>query len=102
MRVPLLFALLLFQTTPPAPVPASNVSVALPRQYRNVPLIRQTNGTYIIHSTMKAVKGLAIYRNGLRQSPAVDFDYVSSTGVITPKPAAPWEASDIVLADFEI
>lgn len=96
--------LLIGQTAPvpPAPAPANApvLSYALPREFANVVPIRNADGTYIIHSTMKAAKALKVYRNGMRQKPALDYDYAPTTGIITPRAGTNWQPDDTVLLDF--
>lgn len=86
---------------PPPPTPAYGSSQA---EYTNVPAIRQADGTYIIHKTMKSVKGLKVYRNGMRMKPGQDYSYDPTTGIIAPLSVtvAPWSSEDTVLLDFAI
>jgi hypothetical protein len=93
-----------------APQPSNSPVITLPADYSSVVPIRNADGTYMIHSTMKTVRALKVYRNGLRMKPGVDYEYAPQTGIITPKAwplpagtnsaAIKWDMNDVILLDF--
>jgi hypothetical protein len=60
--------------------------------------IRDTTGNYYTVWGVASFRQLRVYRNGLRQAPAVDYDLTGNK--IIPKPTAPWAADDIILVDY--
>jgi hypothetical protein len=60
----------------------------------------QTDGTYLLAQAATAAS-LRVYRNGVRQSAGDDYTYDATAMKISPVAGYPWDASDLVLADFE-
>ena len=60
---------------------------------------RQADGTYLLSQAASAAT-VRVYRNGVRQSAGDDYTYDATTKRITPVASAPWDASDLVLADY--
>ncbi len=72
------------------PAPAVRV-----HRHSGTVILTATGGVYNIPA---AATNLALYRNGLRQAPGIDYDL--KAGVITTLFA--WGAGNLVVADYEI
>lgn len=60
-------------------------------------LSRSSTGTYPLPPSIS--HNIAVFRNGLRQAPTVD--YTITSGAIVPVPEYPWGQDDIVVVDGE-
>jgi hypothetical protein len=60
----------------------------------------QADGTYLLPQTALPAS-LLVYRNGVRQSAGDDYTFESATRKIAPVAGYSWDASDLVLVDFE-
>lgn len=63
-------------------------------------LSSQSDGTYLLPQTALPAS-LLVYRNGVRQSAGDDYTFDSATRKIAPVAGVPWDASDLVLIDYE-
>ena len=61
---------------------------------------RQADGTYLLSQAAVAAS-LIVHRNGVRQSAGDDYTYDAVTKKISPIAGFPWDASDLVLADYQ-
>jgi hypothetical protein len=62
--------------------------------------VRQPDGSYVI-ARSPASGSLAVYRNGVRQSAGDDYAFDAATRKIAPVTSLPWNADDLVQADYE-
>ena len=62
--------------------------------------VRQPDGSYVI-ARSPASGTLAVYRNGVRQSVGDDYAFDAATRKIAPVTSLPWNADDLVQADYE-
>ena len=61
---------------------------------------RQAAGTYLLAQAATA-ETLIVHRNGVRQSMADDYTYDATTKTISPVAGFPWDATDLILADYQ-
>jgi hypothetical protein len=60
---------------------------------------RQADGSYLLpHPAMETLR---VFRNGVRQSSGDDYTFDLATRKILPVADVPWDASDLVLVDYE-
>ena len=76
---------------------STNISITT---YRNVRAVSDMEGRWLVHPKIRFIRGLAVYRNGLRMTPEIDYTFESHTALITP--AARWNDTDTVLVDFDV
>jgi hypothetical protein len=84
----------------PDPAGTSDGFWSLKTPPRNVILTRDANGNYPFPSNLRG--NLAVYRNGIRQAPGIDYNiWPDIANVVVPVPAFPWESDANVLVDGE-
>lgn len=76
------------------------IQATLPSSVVGVKPARQNDGTYVLSQTPVAAT-LIVHRNGLRMSVGDDYTYDPVAKKISPVTGYPWDASDLVLADYQ-
>ena len=71
-----------------------------PREVYGVKPALQQNGTYTLTDAAIAAS-LRVYRNGVRQSPGDDYAYDATSKTISPVAANPWNATDLIICDYQ-
>lgn len=76
------------------------LQVASPRSTVGAKPTNQADGTFLLAQAATAAT-LIVYRNGVRQSVGDDYTYDAATKKISPVAGFAWDASDLVLADYQ-